>query len=655
MMNGAALTAALFFGIYRVDSRVPNPSRHFVFWYCTLAVLTVLAYWSGLDGPFLFDDVTNILRHEPLRINHLSVDALWRAAWALESGPLKRPIAYLSFALNYYFAGGYAAPAFKATNLAIHLLNALLVATLAWRMARVVWPADSQRRAWMACLGGAVFAFHPLALSPVLYVVQRMASLSTLFVLAALLCFLAARDRVATVARRRAACGWLLAGGLYFGLGLLAKENAALLVLLYPLVDRVLYPQARYWRWLRRPAAGGIATRCLIWLAVALAVAALAWQVAPGYAARPFTLLERQLTEARVLWFYIGLFALPRIHAFGLYHDDIAISTGLFAPWTTLPAVLGIVALVWLGFWLLRRAPLAGFGILWFFAGHVMESTLIPLEIAHEHRNYLPMVGLSIVAGWGLILLMARWSARAGVAAVAVILGVLGGTTALRAWEWGEPRRFYEFQVAHHPASARSMNDYASYLAKRRQYAAAMNQLRAAQRAAPHEAGYYFNYYLTARTAGLPVADELRGELAALLRSRPLSAFGERALQTLGECLPKACPFMAADMVEWLTGYIAAPVPRPDTSQLEYALGLAYAQLGQAPAALNAFERAHTLDPQYLHPLFEQANIFMALGQWSNAEFNLHRLRAANERAVVRQDQALAELAAAIAKGRGRP
>lgn len=641
--------------LFCIHLRVTNLYWRQALWLGAVLLLAAVAYWPGLSGPFLFDDITNILRHEPLRVASLSVDALWRASWSLESGPLKRPIAYLSFALNHYFAGGYDARAFKATNLAVHLLNVLLVVALARRMACALWPADRSRQAAMACLSGAVFALHPLALSPVLYVVQRMASLSMLFVLAALLCLLAARDRVATIARRWAACGWLLAGGLCFGLGLLAKENAALLVLLYPLVDRVLYPEAPYWRWLRRPSAGGIAPRCLIWFAVALAVAALAWQVAPGYAQRPFTLVERQLTEARVLWFYIGLFALPRIHAFGLYHDDIAISTGLFAPWTTLPAVLGIVALVWLGFWLLRRAPLAGFGILWFFAGHVMESTLIPLEIAHEHRNYLPMVGLSIAAGWGLVSLQARLPARAGVAAVAVILGVLGGTTALRAWEWGEPRRFYEFQVAHHPASARSMNDYASYLAKRRQYAAAMNQLRAAQRAAPHEAGYYFNYYLTARTAGLPVADELRGELAALLRSRPLSAFGERALQTLGECLPKACPFMAADMVEWLTGYIAAPVPRTDTSQLEYALGLAYAQLGQAPAALNAFERAHTLDPQYLHPLFQQANIFMALGQWSNAEFNLHRLRAANERAVVRQDQALAELAAAIAKGRGRP
>ncbi len=110
---------------------------------------------------------------------------------------------------------------------------------------------------------------------------------------------------------------------------------------------------------------------------------------------------------------------------------------------------------------------------------------------------------------------------------------------------------------------------------------------------------------------------------------------------------------MATDLADWLSTYIAAPVDHQDRSQLEYLLGLAYRQLGQAEPALNAFERAYSLDPKYLHPLFEQANIFMALGQWDNAAFDLERLRAANQTAPVRQDKALAQLEAAIAQGRG--
>ncbi len=486
-----------------------NGIRYTSLWIGGLLALTALIYLPGLSGPFLFDDITNILQNAALRLDSLSPQALLRAAWSLESGPLKRPLAYLSFALNHYFAGGFDVFAFKATNLAIHLLNTLLVAALAWRLGAGALADQPGRRRGLALLAAAIFALHPLALSPVLYVVQRMASLSTLFVLASVLCLLRARgsipvgaghardrdagpghdiakhetlavaamgrsyipdraqppvgaghardwgaepgqdtakpetlavaamgrsyipdraqppvgaghardrgagpghdtanpETVAVAAMGRsynigvtgwvAPIGWLLAGGLFGLCGVFTKENAALLPLFYLLADRVCFPAAPYWRWLGRPGRGGRLTRGALWLLAAGAAGLLAWYVAPGYAVRPFTLTERVLTEGRVLWFYLGLFALPRIDAFGLYHDDIAISTGLLTPWTTLPALLGLAALTWLGFRLLRRAPLVGFGLLWFLTGHLMESTLIPLEIAHEHRNYLPLVGLA--------------------------------------------------------------------------------------------------------------------------------------------------------------------------------------------------------------------------------------------------------------------
>ena len=100
-----------------------------------------------------------------------------------------------------------------------------------------------------------------------------------------------------------------------------------------------------------------------------------------GYELRSFTLLERLLTEARVLWFYLGLIVLPRFEAFGLYHDDISLSTGLLMPWTTLPALLGLAGLVGIAWHVRNRAPLLAFGIAWFLIGHSLESTVLPLEI----------------------------------------------------------------------------------------------------------------------------------------------------------------------------------------------------------------------------------------------------------------------------------
>ena len=131
-----------------------------------------------------------------------------------------------------------------------------------------------------------------------------------------------------------------------------------------------------------------------------------------GYDLRSFTLFERLLTEGRVLWFYLGLIVFPQLEHLGLYHDDIAISTGLFTPWTTLPALVGLAWLAFLSWWTRTRAPLVSFGIAWFLIGHAMESTVLPLEIAHEHRNYLPLLGILLAAAWVLLRALENKGAR---------------------------------------------------------------------------------------------------------------------------------------------------------------------------------------------------------------------------------------------------
>lgn len=108
-----------------------------------------------------------------------------------------------------------------------------------------------------------------------------------------------------------------------------------------------------------------------------------------GYSARS-SLTERPLTEGRVVIFYLYLIVCPHLESFGIYHDDIAISTSLTTPPTTIFALLTLGALV-VAAWRMRESrPIVSFGIAWFLVGHLLESTILPLEIAHEHRNYLP-------------------------------------------------------------------------------------------------------------------------------------------------------------------------------------------------------------------------------------------------------------------------
>ena len=117
------------------------------------------------------------------------------------------------------------------------------------------------------------------------------------------------------------------------------------------------------------------------------------WGHMLNFDGRSFTMYERLLTQSRVLWFHLGQIFLPNAGSFSLYHDDFIISKGFFDPWVTFLAVVGHILLICSAFVLRKRYPLFSFGIAWFYVGHSLESSVFPLEIMYEHRNYLPMIG----------------------------------------------------------------------------------------------------------------------------------------------------------------------------------------------------------------------------------------------------------------------
>jgi tetratricopeptide (TPR) repeat protein len=107
------------------------------------------------------------------------------------------------------------------------------------------------------------------------------------------------------------------------------------------------------------------------------------------YQVRPFTLTDRLLTAPRILLFYISLLLYPIPSRLTFLHD-IEVSRSLFEPWTTLPAMLAVAALCAAAVTMARRTPLLSYCVLFFFLNHLIEGTVIPLELIFEHRNYIP-------------------------------------------------------------------------------------------------------------------------------------------------------------------------------------------------------------------------------------------------------------------------
>jgi hypothetical protein len=379
----------------------PTALRKYGLLGCVL-LATVAAYWVGLHGPFVLDDDANFAV-----IGRWLDHAIgWRQAmFGVDSGPTGRPLSMASFMLSGWL-GGLSPWAFKAGNLLVHLVNGVLLFALALRLAARD-PVYRTRACAIALVLASLWLLHPLLVSTVLYAVQRMAMLSATFMLLGLIAYCRGRDALERD-RAGAGFGWLfLAVPACTLLAGAAKENGLLLPVVCAVLEACYFiPAAGQ----RRPAL----VRAFLWLGVALPLLAglvfVAWHpgaVLAGYAGRSFTLGQRLLTEARILWDYVASILLPWGPRLSLYRDDYPVSTGWLAPPSTLLAIVAWIAVLALAWRLRRRVPALGAGLGIFLVGHVVESSVLPLLLYFEHRNYFPMIGV-LWAAAALVLLAAR-------------------------------------------------------------------------------------------------------------------------------------------------------------------------------------------------------------------------------------------------------
>lgn len=504
-----------------------------------LLVVTVAAYWPGLNGGFVFDDFPNIVQNSALHLEQVTLSGLWQAAWSGQAGPLARPVAMASFALEWGLFGGDPG-VMKATNLAIHLLNGLLVFGLA--RALLAWVQDSTtegRGSEIALAVAAVWLLNPINLTSVLLVVQRMESLAALCTLAGLLAYTSGRQRLA---EGQSGGWWRILLGLLggTGVGVLVKESAVL---------TPLYALILEWGLFRLRSRDGQEKRRLLWLFAGVLLVpgllGLAWLM-PGilsgaaYENRTFDLGDRLWTQARVMWHYMSWILLPHPGVLSLYHDDIVVSRGPFSPISGLVSAIGLVLLLVAALILRRRRPLVAVGVLWFLGGHLLVSTVLPLELVHEHRNYLPGIGL-ILAVVGTLLAEPRLPdllavRRFAVVAVVVLFALFTG---LRAGQWADPLKLAVFESARHPESPRAQYELGLVLAALSQGRDSMQfsmAMAAFQDAASLEGSGIAPdqaLILTAARHGAPVDAAWWARMRQRLAGGPLSAQDVNALYSL--------------------------------------------------------------------------------------------------------------------------
>jgi hypothetical protein len=214
---------------------------------------------------------------------------------------------------------------------------------------------------------------------------------------------------------------------------------------------------------------------------------------------RDFTMGERLLTEPRVLSDYLAKILLLRPDNFSLFQDDYPISRHLLIPPTTLWAVLGVILVSIIALRVRRTFPMLALAILWFLAGHVLESSFIGLVPYFEHRNYLPMLGLLLALVWGMLKLLARmptvslrrmvtWLSTAGVL-------LFPALTWVQTSGWAKPVEQAMLWAEQHPFSRFAQSHAAEIFVKLEQPLKAETYYRHMIKAFPEDTGPYLLWF----------------------------------------------------------------------------------------------------------------------------------------------------------------
>jgi protein O-mannosyl-transferase len=564
-----------------MSPKLDSSSREFLV-VAAAALLVVFCYRNALPGPFVFDDAHNIAKNRFIRITSLDPAGLYAAAF---KSPLpNRPVANVSFALNFYF-NGFNAVGYRVVNILIHIVNGFLILGLARATFRTpALAAMGEKAGLAAALAALVWMVHPLHTQSVGYIVQRMTSLAALFYLLALLCY--ARARLLPKGDRRrialfGGCG--LAGLLSLG----SKEIAATLPVFIYLYEWYFF-QGLQGKWLRR-SLPGLAGVCLLSAAIGLIFLGgrdpLAQIMAP-YADGAITAGQRLLTQARAVCFYISLIFWPAPSRLNLDHD-FPFSFSLLDPGTTLPALLVLAGLVALAFFLARRDALSSYAIFWFLGNLLIESSVIRLETVFEHRTYLP----SVLPALALAALLfrtrkRRWPAVAVLSAIALLWTVW---TWQRGQVWGDAVALWQDCVRKSPAKARPYNNLGSALSERNRLPEAAANFQKAIELRPNYGDAHYNLgYAWVRLGRL--ADGVQ-QLQKAVRLEPDNYMAHNNLGVaflLQENYPEAI---------WHLQRAVDLAAEFETARNN--LGVALKNSGDLEGAIHHFEQAVRINPNY--------------------------------------------------------
>jgi len=440
-----------------------------------IALAITAAYSTGLRTPFQYDDLSTIVENDSIK--HLSDLHLALSPPPNVTPTSGRPLLNLSFAIDYAMTGLNVA-GYHATNIALHLVAALLLFGI---VRQTLWlPAVglASHADLIATATAAIWAVHPIQIGAVTYISGR----SDVLMAVCYFVVLAAAIRALPfdfAQGKRSSHGsvWAVVAIIACALGMAVKESmvtAPVAVLLYDrayIHDRFATAFRERWRFY----AGLAAT----WAVLAVVLIGAPHSASAGFSTgiSPWTYM---LNQALVIPEYLRLVAWPDhlLFAFGearlLTLADVG-AMGLVA------ASLAVAAI-----WLWRRSPALGFPAVWLFLTLAPTSSIVPIatEAGAARRMYLPLAGIVVLFVVGIVAIAQRrprssFAQPLSLAISAVLVIVLGATTAAQNLEFASAEGLWRGSLERWPSRLAHRN-LAAVLLQEGRRSEALEHLRAA-------------------------------------------------------------------------------------------------------------------------------------------------------------------------------
>jgi len=525
-----------------------------------LVIAAVLVYGQMLGHEFVYyDDHQYAAENSHVKAG-LTVDGL---KWAFSTLYVEfwHPLTWLSLMLDTQLFG-VAPGGYLFSNLLLHILNALLLFTFFYR---------STGSLWQSGLVAALFALHPINVESVAWIAQRKDVLSTFFWMLTLLCY-----RI--YVEKPGLKNYL---GVVFALilGLMAKPVLITLPFVLLLLD--------YWP-LGRLSTGAslksFSNSALILFrekipliavsAAAGAITYLAQQKGGGIKSVAAVSLAERIFNALIS--YVG-YIVNMLWPFKLacYYPFPT----SFALWQVGGSLLLLVLITWFAVRSARRHPFLIVGWLWYLGTlfPVIGLVKIGAFAMADRYGYLPLIGIYVLAAWGVPELTARLPHRRALmnclAALALIICMLTTWHQVRFWQNKSTLFTRALNVTSNNWFAH--NALGLDFLRREKFDQALNQFFKAIDIVPNYIRTYINLSIT---------------------------------YTRQNNLSEAIRYMSA-----------AEEMNPDLVEVQQGLGILYEQQGDPEKALAHFRRALELEPEAASAHKHMGNLMAAGGRLDEA------------------------------------